>query len=232
MTFRRACRQNSGMRVPFMILALSAVLAGCGGGGTTTPNPRSTITPPSTGTPGPTPAAVVYQPLSVGDQWTYACGLRGQPSTFTITHSVTSTVTVNGQLTYAFALQIPSSPSQIATETMLLANDTQGNLILYGYLGDNGAVQAIAPTVIAPQNPVAGTNYNYPAPDGSIITRVFETFTATNPTPYGGVYPRVAVYDESGGTHNYGYAPGVGIAEEDHGPNLEYDCLISGLVLK
>lgn len=32
--------------------------------------------------------------------------------------------------------------------------------------------------------------------------------------------------------HDYGYAKGVGIAEEDHGPNFEVDCLIEKLVLR
>ena len=181
-------------------------------------------------TPTPAPSAAPYQPLAVGDQWAYACGLRGQQSTFTITNSVTGTQTINGTTTYQFVLQIPSSPTQISTETMLLANDPQNNLKLYGYLV-NGAVQPVSPVVIAPASPVIGGAYNYPAPDGTTISRIFETYTATNPTPYQGVYPRVAVYYESNATHNYGYASGVGIAEEDHGPNFQYDCLLSGLTL-
>ena len=202
------------------LLAVASCGGGGGGGGTVpTPGPSPTATPLS-----------LYQPLAVGDQWTYACGLRGQPSTFTIQHSVTGTQTVNGTLTYQFQLQIPSSPTQSVTETMLLANDAQHNLTLYGYLV-NGAVQAITPTIIAPQNPVAQTAYDYPDPNGVTVNRVFQSFTATNPTPYHGVYPRVAVYYESGATHNYGYAAGVGIAEEDHGPNFQYDCLLSGLTL-
>jgi len=217
------------MRTGFLTIVTAAALAACGGGGGSSPNPlpsgTPTPVPTATGTPPP------FQPLAVGDQWTYACGLRGQPSTFTIQNSIGGTTTVNGQTAYEFALQIPSSPTQIATTTMLLANDAQNNLTIYGYLV-NGQIQAVKPTIIAGSNPQDGQDYSYPAPDGSIVSRTFEKFTSTNPTPYGGVYPRVAVYYETNATHNYGYDAGLGIAEEDHGPNFQYDCLLSALVLK
>jgi hypothetical protein len=48
---------------------------------------------------------------------------------------------------------------------------------------------------------------------------------SSNPTPLG-IF-QVAPYFESGGTHNYGYALGTGIVEEDHGPNFQYDCLVT-----
>jgi hypothetical protein len=208
---------------PYAIFALTLAVAACGGGSNATPAP--------TGTPGSTPPPALYQPLAVGDQWTYACGLRGQPSTFTIQNSIAATATVAGQTVYEFALQVPSSPAQISTTTMLLANDSQNNLVLYGYVV-NGAVQTVNPTVIAGSSPTPGEDFSYPAADGTTVTRTFESFTATNSTPYAGVYPRVAVYYESNATHNYGYDAGLGIAEEDHGPNFQYDCLLSGLTLK
>jgi hypothetical protein len=203
-------------------VACFPLLAACGGGGGgASPAPRPTPTP----TIGP---VQLYQPLALGDSWTYSCAFRNPPGpgTFTIANQVTGTQVVGGVATYAFALQVVTSPSQIATETMLLANDAQGNVTLYGYL-NGGTVLPVTPTVIVAANPSG--SYDYPGPDGKPVTRVFKAFTVTNPTPLGTF--NVAVYYESGGTHNYGYALGKGILEEDHGPNFQFDCVITALHL-
>jgi hypothetical protein len=42
----------------------------------------------------------------------------------------------------------------------------------------------------------------------------------------------VAAYFESQATHNYGYSLGLGVMEEDHGPQYKYDCLIEKYVLE
>jgi hypothetical protein len=198
------------------------MFAACGGGGGGSPGPGG-------GTPQPTATpAHFYQPLAVGDTWTYACHFRNPPGpgTFTIANTVTGTQIVAGVQTFAFALAVVTSPSQIATETMLVANDALGNLRLYGYLV-GGTVLPVTPTVIVAAHPSG--SYDYPAPDGSTIQRKFVAFTVTNPTPLG-VFD-VAVYYESNATHNYGYALGKGIMEEDHGPQFQYDCLITSIQL-
>jgi len=208
--------------IVFSLLTVVAAACGGGGGGGGTPGQEPSPTP--TQTPG------AYQPLAVGDRWSYACHFRNPPKqgTFPIANDVSATQAVNGVQTYAFDLQIVTSPSQIATETMLLANDAKADTILYGYL-QGGTVLPVTPTVIVPANPTQ-TSYNYPGPDGKLVSRIFKGFTVTNPTPLGTF--NVAVYYESGATHNYGYAAGKGIMEEDHGPNFQYDCLITALHLQ
>ncbi len=166
----------------------------------------------------------LYQPLAVGDSWSYAC-----TGGFTVTNAIGRTATVGAQTTYAFAVQIPSSPTSSTTETMLLANDAAGNTVLYGYLIGT-TVTPVTPTTIVAAAPVLNASFDYPAPGGGTVTRTFVGFENSNRTPYGGVYA-VAPYFESGGTHNYGYALGAGIVEEDHGPHFEFDCLLSALTL-
>jgi hypothetical protein len=206
--------------------ALMCGLAACGGGGGTGGGGGQ---PPPVPTPTPSPLQF-YQPLATGDTWKYSCHFRNPPmaGTFPIANRVTGTQMVNGVQTFAFALQVVTSPTQIATQTMLLANDTQGNVTLYGYLA-SGTVLPVTPTLIVAAAPSTSTPYNYPALGGGTVTRSFAAFTVTNPTPLGTF--NVAVYYESGATHNYGYALGKGIMEEDHGPNFRYDCLIGAFHL-
>ncbi len=203
-----------------LVFVLAATLVGCGGGGSGPSGP-----PPPGPTPTPSPAAApVYQPLAVGDTWTYRCN-----ASFSITNAVTQTVAVGATTTYALAVQIPSSPTASTTETMLVANDAGGNTVLYGYLAGGKAVP-VTPATIVSAAPVLDASYDYPGPSGGTVTRTFVGFENSHRTPYGGVYV-VAPYFESGGTHNYGYALGVGVVEEDHGPAFEFDCLLSALTL-
>ncbi len=214
------------------VLATAFTLYACGGGGGgTAPPPGPTSTP--------NPQAHLYEPLATGDSWSYSCQdikgggeNGGQP--FTITDSVGPTTTVNGQTVYEFSLQIPqvpSSPLSIATQIQLLANDSHGNVTLYGYLV-NGSVVGVTPTLFVSANPsLQNASFNYTAPNGSTIIRTFAGFFPTHPTKLG-TFPSVADYEEGAGAmNNYGYAPGVGIAEEDHGPNNEVDCLITAFTL-
>jgi len=224
---RRDLRYDPAMTAkPFVVAAL---LTGCGGGGG------------SSGGGGPTPPPPVvqyYLPLAVGNRWTYTCTYRNPPmaGSFTKTDSVTGTQTVNGVRTYVFALHIVNSPTQIITWNMLLANDAQGNLTLYGYLV-NGSVQTITPIVIVAATGTPGkqyTGYYYPAPDGSTVHRYFYGNELTNPTPLGTF--RVAAYFENNGswdTRGYGYTLGQGITEDSEAPNVpeQYDCLINSIQL-
>ncbi len=112
----------------------------------------------------------------------------------------------------------------------MLANDAKGNTSIYGYLV-NGTAQPIAAAVLVAANPgLKGTAYDYAAPDGTTITRIYEGMEQSNPTKLGTF--TVAPYFESNSTHNYGYALGTGIVEEDHGPNFQYDCLIQSATVK
>jgi hypothetical protein len=205
------------MRIHVFILA--GLLVGCGGGSSSGSAPPPGSTPPPSPPPPP-----VYQPLAVGDSWTYSCN-----HSFTIQNSVTGTSTVNGQTVYQLAIQIPSSPASIATQTQLLATDAQGNVSIYGYLV-NGSVMPVTPTVIVAAHPVLNAAYDYPALGGGTVSRTFVGFENSNPTPYGGVFT-VAPYFESNSTHNYGYALNIGVVEEDHGPNFQFDCVLTAATL-
>ena len=201
---------------------LGALLTACGGGGGAGGSAPST-------TPSSRPPQL-YQPLAVGDSWKYTCHFRNPPGpgTFPIANAVTGMQTVNGVATFALELQIVTSPSKIATETMLVANDAAGNTTLYGYVM-GGTVLPVSPAVIVAAAPSTTASYNYTGPNGVTVTRTFVSIGSTNPTPLG-VFV-VAIYYETGGTHNYGYALGQGIMEEDHGPNFQYDCVINAVHL-
>jgi hypothetical protein len=177
-------------------------------------------------------AQALYQPLKVGDSWTYTCrdiknGGENGNKPFTIRHRVAGYTKIGGLPVYEFALQIPQVPSKplkIVNEVMLLNNDVRGNLWINGYL-IHGAIHRVKRALIVSATPVAGRYYNYPGPTGRTISRFFYGIESSNRTPLG-IFT-VADYEESGKTHDYGYAKNFGIAEEDHGPNFEVDCLVS-----
>ncbi len=212
------------MRVSMVGPVLLVVLAGCGGGGGSSPG--SGPAPGPTPTPGPTATPAVYQPLAAGDSWAYTCHntQNSGEAPYAIANTVVGTATVNGHAVYELSLQIPSSPTQSVTQIQLLADDAAGNTSIYGYLA-GGVAQAVTPAVIVAANPSKSTPYDYPALGGGTVPRAFVGFESSNPTSLGTF--QVAPYFESGGTHNYGYALGIGIVEEDHGPNFQYDCLVT-----
>ncbi len=109
-----------------------------------------------------------------------------------------------------------------------MANDSAGSTLIYGYLV-NGQVQGFAPTIVVAAAPAMGASYDYPAQGGGTVMRTFVGFESSNPTKLGTF--EVAPYFENGGTHNYGYALGYGVVEEDHGPKFEFDCLITNVSL-
>jgi hypothetical protein len=200
-------------------LAIAAVLAACAGGAT-----------PSAGHVADGGSALadavpgkVYQPLAVGNFWKFTCN-----HLFSITDRVVGTYHVKARLVYALSLQIPSSPTKSTYVIQLLANDSNGNTWIYGYL-IHGKVHAVTPTQIVAAKPVPYHYYDYPAPTHGKITRQFLNFEDTNKTPLGVFW--VAPYFESNRTHNYGYSLGRGVMEEDHGPQYRYDCLIEKFVL-
>ena len=187
-------------------LIASLLFPSCGGGGSSSKQP-------------PPPAAQFYLPLAVGNTWSYACNHNGG----NITDTVTQTITVNGQQTFAMEMQFPNGPPQ----TMLLANDAQGNTTFYGYLV-NGTAMPVTPTAYISANPTVGQTFNYPAPDGTMVNRIFESFTVTNPTALG-VF-NVAVYNE-GGVPAYGYTVGKGVTEQDHN-YPQFDCTVSSIQIQ
>lgn len=179
----------------------------------------------------------VYQPLAPGDSWKYTCrdvkgGGENGDRPFTIYHKVLGTVTVSGHTYYEFSLQIPQVPSKplkINTEVMLLNNAPQGDLWFHGYVVNGKIQKRKSARIVANATPNKGTKFSYVGPTGKPISRIFVGIEPTNPTPLG-VFT-VADYEESSATHDYGYAKGTGIAEEDHGPNYEVDCLIEAVTL-
>lgn len=199
------------MRLPAALAILG--LSACGAG--TSPPIHGPAFPEATATRN---LSGVYQPLAVGDSWTYVCNHR-----FEIVNRVLGKVSVRGRALYEFSLQIPSSPTKSIREVQLLGNDSSGNTWIHGYLS-GGKVKTIKAAKIVSVNPVLHAHYDYTGPMGRRVTRVFVGFEYTNPTPLGTFW--VAPYFESNATHNYGYALGKGIMEEDHGPNYKYDCLI------
>jgi hypothetical protein len=199
-------------------MAIVLTCAACGGSawpnGGFEPPSRPAITRGASGT---------YQPLGPKDSWTYICNNQ-----FHIVDRVIGTLRVNQRLVYVLSLQIPSSPTKSVYVDQLLANDSGGNTWIYGYYIHH-KVHPVTATKIVVQKPVLHAHYDYPAPAGGKISRVFMGFEYTNKTPLGTFW--VAPYFESGGTHNYGYSKGRGVMEEDHGPNYQYDCLIEKYVL-
>ena len=179
-----------------------------------------------------------YQPLAVGDTWTYACYL-GTPapgaSAFPKTNQVLGTVTVNGTQTFEYQQQIPSSLTQSTTVIQLLAHDAAANTLIYGYMANPGSSpQPLAsPVIIVAQNPgQPGTVYDYPAENGGTVSRAFCCSGPTNPTVFG-VY-QVNEFVEGShsintATDDYGYAVGQGVMEEDHNFNTpnRIDCIIT-----
>ncbi|HLJ83347.1 MAG TPA: hypothetical protein VKT51_04105 [Candidatus Eremiobacteraceae bacterium] len=211
------------------LVTLLAACGGGGGGGGGLPGPR----------PSPSPTIMqFYQPLAVGDAWTYKCYL-GTPapgaSSFPKTNRVIGSVTVNGTLTYEYQEQIPSSPTQSTDEIQLLANDAAGDTLLYGYMATAGSSpQPLAsPVVIQAASPgPAGKFYDYPAENGGTISRFYWGTGPTNPTTFG-VYQVNEFFEGSHmigtSTDGYGYAYGQGVMEEDHNFNTpnRIDCVIS-----
>jgi hypothetical protein len=183
-----------------VVCLITSLLLSCGGGS-------------STKQPSPPPPSQLYLPLAVGNTWTYACNHNGG----SISDTVTQTVTVNGQLTYAMQMEFPNGPPQ----TMLLANDAQGNTTFYGYLV-NGTPMPVTPSLYVSANPQKGEKFDYPALGGGIVNRAFAEFTVTNPTTLG-VLP-VAVYNENG-LPAYGYDAGKGVMEQDHN-YPQFDCTV------
>ena len=185
--------------------------------------------------PPPAPAAVhsnLYQPLAVGDRWKYTCrdvkgGGENGGNPFTIEDRVVGTARIGTREAFEFAREIPivpSAPLEIEKTTMLLANDPKGNLQLYGYVVA-GKVRAVKPaTIVSSVTPQKYQRFDYTGSNGKRVQRLFCCIEPTNPTPLG-VFT-VADYEESDATNDYGYARGVGVAEEDHGPNYEVDCRI------
>ena len=169
-------------------------------------------------------AAKVYQPLAVGDYWSYICNKQ-----FKIEDRVVKKYALGKRIVYALSLQIPSSPSKSVKVVQLLANDAHGNDWIYGYL-IKGKLHQVKPTEIVAVSPVLDKHYDYPSPKGGTISRIFKGFEYTNPTPLGTFW--VAPYFDGGGTHNYGYSLGRGVMEEDHGPHYKYDCLIEKYALR
>lgn len=179
-------------------------------------------------------------PLVVGNTWVYACYLNSPTpgaSTFPKTNQVTGTAVVNGVTTYVYQEQIPSSPTQSTTVIQLLAEDAARDTVLYGYEASPGSspFPVASPTVIVAPNPgPSGTIYDYPLQGGGIEPRVFCCNTPTHPTVLG-TFQVDAYFDGShtvrSATDGYGYAPGLGVMEEDHNfndpnPANRIDCLI------
>lgn len=212
-----------------LVLLLDACGGGGGGGSTSMPGPQ-----PS---PSPTPTRF-FQPLAVGDTWTYACYL-GTPapgaSAFPKTNQILGSTMVNGTQTFEYQEQIPSSPTQSTTVIQLLAHDAAGNTLIYGYMANPSASpQPLAsPVVIVAQSPgVPGTSYDYPAQNGGTVSRAFCCTGPTNPTVFGVFTVNEFVegsHSINTATDDYGYALGLGVMEEDHNFNTpgRIDCIIT-----
>jgi hypothetical protein len=180
----------------------------------------------------------LYQPLALRDTWKYACrdikgGGENGNRPFNLQNSVVGETIAAGKRVYEFSLavpQVPSKPLRVDTITQLLANDRSGNVRIYGYF-IHGKVVRIAPAVFVTAHPPGETHkaFDYRGPRGKIIDRIFFGLEQSNKTKFGTF--EVAPYFESHSTHDYGYAKGWGIVEEDHGPNYEVDCLITAIKL-
>lgn len=172
------------------------------------------------------------------DTWTYVCRdikhegeNNNQP--FKIKNAVVGQTTVHGMLVYEFSLavpQVPSKPLKVDTVVQLLANDASGNVRIHGYL-IKGKFKEIPPALFVTAHPPGEQHkpFDYRGPDGKMVQRIFFGLEQSNHTKFG-VF-EVAPYFESMSKHDYGYAKGWGIVEEDHGPNYEVDCLLNARTL-
>jgi hypothetical protein len=184
------------------------------------------------------PQSRLFQPLAVGDSWTYTCrdikgGAENGGNPFSFTDRVLRDVKHGPQEFAEFALHVPivpSKPLKIVTELMLLTNDAHGNLWIHGYVVHGKIAIRKRTEIVAAVNPAKYARFDYLGPTGKRVQRFFYGYVPTNPTPLGTFL--VADYEESHATNDYGYAYGKGIMEEDHGPNFEVDCLIRNVVLK
>jgi hypothetical protein len=176
----------------------------------------------------------LYQPLGPKDSWTYSCrdikgGGENGNRPFTIRNSVVGQTTIGKTSVYEFALaipQVPSKPLRVKTVIQLLANDRLGNVRIYGFL-IHGKLHPIPPALFVTANPPGESHkaFDYHGANGKTIDRIFFGLEQSNVTKFG-VF-EVAPYFEDASRHDYGYAKGWGIVEEDHGPNYEVDCLIT-----
>ena len=160
----------------------------------------------------------LYLPLAVGNTWSYDCG-----GGVVITDTVSQAVMVHGQQGFALELQFPNA----AAQTLLLANDGKGNVTFHGYLV-GGAVQPAGPVAYLSANPQAAQRFDYPAADGGTVSRRFVNVEPTNPTALG-TFTVASYNDDASGQDIWGYTPGKGITEQDHGA---FDCTITSLQLR
>ena len=179
----------------------------------------------------------LYQPLAIGDSWKYTCrdikgGGENNGKPFFLYHKVIGSAKIGTRQVYEFSLeipQVPSRPLKIDTEVMLLSNDVHGNLWLHGYLVNGSVHKVHTAKIVSAATPAIGAKFSYTGPNGKPISRIFCCIEQSNKTPLG-IFT-VADYEESANTHDYGYAKGTGVVEEDHGPNYEVDCLIKAVTL-
>jgi hypothetical protein len=223
------------MRVHEILLAAAALsLGSCAAANS--PNATSDFGPAAVTSPA-VARRNLYQPLAVGDSWTYTCrdikgGGENNGNPFTIYDKVLGTVKVGRQNFSEFSLQVPQVPSKplkIDTQIMLLTNAPNGDLWLRGYLVSGKLHVVKVAKIVSAATPQKGAKFGYEGPNGKPVSRIFCCIEQTNRTPLG-IFT-VAAYQESANTHDYGYAKGTGIAEEDHGPNYEVDCLIKAVTL-
>ena len=215
-----------------LFAALSLAISACSAGDRLT----STSSTVRVSNASNTNSSSFYQPLALKDSWKYSCrdikgGGENGNHPFTIKNAVVGQTTAHGTPVYEFALQVPQVPSKplrVTTIVELLANDASGNVRIYGYL-IKGKVYPIPVKAFVAAKPPGEVHkaFDYRGPDGKTIDRIFFGLEQSNKTKYG-VF-EVAPYFEYQSTHDYGYAKGWGIVEEDHGPNYEVDCLITGI---
>jgi hypothetical protein len=192
-----------------LAVAASLLLSACGGTSTSS-------APPPKPTPSPLPGVKFYLPLAVGNTWTYNCG-----GTVTITNHIPAKLPAGSVETFEYVQQFPDG----TTQTQLLANNPDGTTTIYGYMV-GGSPVFVVPSVIIGANPTPGQAFNYPAPNTSIISRIFTGLSTTKPTKFG-VF-NVAVYSETSGADTYSYALSTGVAEQTHGSS---DCLVTSVIL-
>lgn len=196
------------------------------------------ISPAGVAQPNGPARSTFYQPLAEKDTWKYVCrdikgGGENHNQPFDIENKVVGETTAGGKAVYEFSLavpQVPSKPLRVETVIQLLANDRAGSVRIYGYL-IHGKIVRVPATIFVTAHPPGEMHkaFDYHGPKGKIIDRIFFGLEQSNKTKYGTF--EVAPYFESHSTHDYGYARGWGIVEEDHGPNYEVDCLIDAISL-
>jgi hypothetical protein len=196
-----------------LIFLVALALTACGSGGS-----GSSGSPPAV----PTVQAVSLdanqqkslEPLADGAQWTYQCDSGASPQI-----SSTKFGTVFGAETYTVTWPVTVGRGSSSASTIVLANDSSGNLSDYGSFTAGTFTSLPAAVSIESVTPTAGATYTFPDVGGGTVTSTFQTITSvTAPSgSYSNVYEFHNTYSRSNDiTFDFYDVHGIGTVRFDY----------------